>query len=572
MKFLKESNLSELYDGIESDDLNTKIWKTLEVGRRYDLPKNDCSIAVLDKNYEYGENSISQPNSEEVKLVVFEHPIFRNDGKMVDYTEENTATYDKESFIGLFLNMSSDEELREIFNIDGRLDESRNPLKDMADKHKKKQKGLSPFGNFNRDAGNVEDGIKFFNHVNNSDSGCESTGECLGENIDTTKLEESADNMDDMNKLEQELRTKLSNNRIQHSENMYDDNNNEIVVFGDGRKDTAVEIAKYVYSIGYSGVGIDDDQGDYFCYFRPDKSKRGFEYNIANGSTKEKLDMHDSKLNLRNTLNEIDKSIENPCFVNLYDAADLSEDDKLKLANILVSDDGDLYSIYDFLMSKCKIDECADDDTFITEAVHKSSLDTIVKNFGVVAPAYRGAHYPDFNPYCINEHDIPDNMRYKDYDLTVEGDKLKLKWMTQEDFDITDGNAFIREAMRALKYVALKTGYDKPFVVNLDVYCRDGRQYGNINKDITIEPVKPNENREQLIEDVWNSLYEYEIYTFNDNYTINITHRSSNYIDFYEYPNGKEEIEYTKDEFIAKILSKLTDEQLKDLVDLGDEE
>lgn len=63
---------------------------------------------------------------------------------------------------------------------DESLKESNNPLKDAQKAHHKKRKGLSPFGNFKRNAGNVEAGVKFFNHVNGADSSCEGCGEASG--------------------------------------------------------------------------------------------------------------------------------------------------------------------------------------------------------------------------------------------------------------------------------------------------------------------------------------------------------------------------------------------------------
>lgn len=48
---------------------------------------------------------------------------------------------------------------------------SNNELKKRASYHKKKQKGLSPFGTLNKDAGNVEYNIAMFNHANNPAKG-----------------------------------------------------------------------------------------------------------------------------------------------------------------------------------------------------------------------------------------------------------------------------------------------------------------------------------------------------------------------------------------------------------------
>ena len=65
------------------------------------------------------------------------------------------------------------------FLIEKDLIESDNPLKDMAEEHKKKQKGQSPFVHVRENAGDCEKENAFFNHVNGSDS-CEGCGEASG--------------------------------------------------------------------------------------------------------------------------------------------------------------------------------------------------------------------------------------------------------------------------------------------------------------------------------------------------------------------------------------------------------
>lgn len=59
--------------------------------------------------------------------------------------------------------------------------EGTNPLEDASKKHKKHQKGMSPFGYLNPDAGDVETSVAAFNHA--MGNSCEG-GECMGESLD----------------------------------------------------------------------------------------------------------------------------------------------------------------------------------------------------------------------------------------------------------------------------------------------------------------------------------------------------------------------------------------------------
>lgn len=64
--------------------------------------------------------------------------------------------------------------------------ESKNPLKSAARRHRRKQKGLSPFGYLNPNAGNVEHNVAFFNMAMGSgDATSTGGGEGMGEDLDT---------------------------------------------------------------------------------------------------------------------------------------------------------------------------------------------------------------------------------------------------------------------------------------------------------------------------------------------------------------------------------------------------
>lgn len=69
----------------------------------------------------------------------------------------------------------------------------------------------------------------------------------------------------------------------------------------------------------------------------------------------------------------------------------------------------------------------------------------------VVAPEYRGAPAPKFNPKAINEPRIPDGMRYKEYAWSEDSDGVILDWVPQETYTPEDREVFKAEVERALK-------------------------------------------------------------------------------------------------------------------------
>lgn len=106
------------------------------------------------------------------------------------------------------------------------------------------------------------------------------------------------------------------------------------------------------------------------------------------------------------------------------------------------------------------------------------TLEELIDNINVEAPAYRGARMPKFNPNAINESRIPDNMRFKEYDIRIEDNKVNLYWKTQEPFDSEDVKKFTKEIKRAFSTIAKTYDYRDSFTVELLVETRDGREYG----------------------------------------------------------------------------------------------
>lgn len=129
-------------------------------------------------------------------------------------------------------------------------------------------------------------------------------------------------------------------------------------------------------------------------------------------------------------------------------------------------------------------------DSFENRYKEEPTLYDVDKSVDVLGPERRGAAYPDFNPNYINESEIPDNMRVKWVDTSVDenGDTIYLRWTTQEPFDDEDANIFFDEIKRAYTEVSHNLlNYNKPFRVAVQVTCRDGVEYGDAEADLEIK-------------------------------------------------------------------------------------
>ena len=93
---------------------------------------------------------------------------------------------------------------------------------------------------------------------------------------------------------------------------------------------------------------------------------------------------------------------------------------------------------------------------------------------GANGPDYRGAPYPEFNPYAINESEFSDAFRYKDYEINYSVDnEIDLFWKTQGTFEAEDVYPFLTEVSRCIHKEIGYTG-----VVNVEIVSRDGKDYG----------------------------------------------------------------------------------------------
>lgn len=124
--------------------------------------------------------------------------------------------------------------------------------------------------------------------------------------------------------------------------------------------------------------------------------------------------------------------------------------------------------------------------TALAEDKEEITLEELVDNIKVEGPAYRGARMPEFNPNAINESEIPDNMRLKEFDCEADGNTVKIYWMTQQPFDSKDVEEFLKEIKRAFSTISRMYDYTDPFTVNLTVEARDGREYGYARKSFKV--------------------------------------------------------------------------------------
>lgn len=93
------------------------------------------------------------------------------------------------------------------------------------------------------------------------------------------------------------------------------------------------------------------------------------------------------------------------------------------------------------------------------------------KSIKVIGQSYRGASYPQFDPKAINESRIPDTMRFKDYDVELEGNTIHIYYKTQEPYTNSQLSDFKREFKRAIE--VLRDGLTG-FRIHCKVYDRDG--------------------------------------------------------------------------------------------------
>lgn len=114
-----------------------------------------------------------------------------------------------------------------------------------------------------------------------------------------------------------------------------------------------------------------------------------------------------------------------------------------------------------------------------TDDYSEEDLKMFASMIRVNSPRFRGDPYPPFAETKINESNIPDTMRFKNWDIDViDKDTLQLKWVTQEDFTDEESEIFIKEIRRAIEALSREVRFDQPFTVALTAQPR-GFSYGD---------------------------------------------------------------------------------------------
>ena len=134
----------------------------------------------------------------------------------------------------------------------------------------------------------------------------------------------------------------------------------------------------------------------------------------------------------------------------------------------------------------------------LVEDKNSYTLFDIDKLLCVTGAQYLGAKIPPAKRHCINEINIPHNMRYKYFKTTVEDykDTIVLNWITQEPFNAADFEVFIKEVKSAFNQIIEDINYKKSFKVAVNVDCRDENC-----KKTELLTFNKNNIKENLVED-----------------------------------------------------------------------
>ena len=293
-----------------------------------------------------------------------------------------------------------------------------NQLKNRELKHKKKQKGLSPFTKL--DAGNVEYNVNTFNN--------------------STMSEHIFNNPERYNLI----------NRIRNefNKNYKFDNYTTQQLFNILKKlEAEKEKSKIDKNNNFRHTLIDDPT------FNFDDSDREGDYEVE-------------KINIREALNKLDRdSLEGNYqdLLNLYEAAQprLTAQDKMELKKI-ISSTNDPEVVANALQTKVAKESMC--EYYFTD---EATLDEIARAFGTA----------DFR---INPDYIDYSMRPKDYNAkAISEDEIELNYICQEPFAQHSVDLFEEEIEEIFKDICAEANYIYPFDVKVNVKCRDYDYYNN---------------------------------------------------------------------------------------------
>ena len=293
-----------------------------------------------------------------------------------------------------------------------------NQLKNRELKHKKRQKGLSPFTKL--DAGNVEYNVNTFNN--------------------STMSEHIFNNSERYNLI----------NRIRNefNKNYKFDNYTTQQLFNILKKlEAEKEKSKIDKNNNFRHTLIDDPT------FNFDDPDREGDYEVE-------------KINIREALNKLDRdSLEGNYqdLLNLYEAVQpkLTAQYKMELKKI-ISSTNDPEVVANALQTKVAKESMC--EYYFTD---EATLDEIARAFGTA----------DFK---INPDYIDYSMRPKDYNVkAISEDEIELNYICQEPFAQHSVDLFEEEIEEIFKDICAEANYIYPFDVKVNIKCRDYDYYNN---------------------------------------------------------------------------------------------
>lgn len=170
------------------------------------------------------------------------YELVKDNEKYTLYILDNPNEVRKDLLRGAFKLLKINESLDSI-------KESKNPLKSAARRHKRKQKGLSPFSYLNPNAGDVEYNIDFFNRAMGSgDASSTGSGEGMGESMkEELRIwgDEEISAQNNLVKWEHALEDFLENNNIEYDQvkcDIFDYGTNIVIVNPEDIEEVAQEI------------------------------------------------------------------------------------------------------------------------------------------------------------------------------------------------------------------------------------------------------------------------------------------------------------------------------------------
>ena len=123
--------------------------------------------------------------------------------------------------------------------------------------------------------------------------------------------------------------------------------------------------------------------------------------------------------------------------------------------------------------------------TDLTEDAQDLTLQQFADKIKYNGASYRGARVPSAIDICINQINLPDNMRLKFFETEVINEEgIEFKYLTQLPFNNEDADKAIAEFKRAFQAMVDYYHYTKPLYIAVDIQARDGADYGHCVIDL----------------------------------------------------------------------------------------